>query len=82
MTRDGTPANDVNVILPLPMSARGGARYRRLQGTREVFDVELDVEYETWSRVNQFTVETHGLMRLFLGQDIPLNNDRAPQALA
>ena len=35
--------------------ARVGARYRHLARTRELFDVELDVEYETWSRVNDFT---------------------------
>ena len=79
LTRDGTPANDVNVDLPLPMSVRGGARYRHLQGTREVFDVEVDLEYETWSRVNQFAVETHGLHAFFLGQDIPLNNIVLPK---
>jgi long-subunit fatty acid transport protein len=79
LTRNGTPANDVNVDLPLPMSVRGGARYRSLQGTREVFDVEVDLEYETWSRVNQFAVETHGLHAFFLGQDIPLNDIVLPK---
>ena len=70
ITRDGLPANDVNVILPLPMMARGGVRYIGL-GTHP-FDIEVDVEYETWSRVNQFTVDTHGLSAYLLGSDTPL----------
>jgi long-chain fatty acid transport protein len=73
LTRDGLPANDVNVILPLPLMARGGVRYRGLDGLgSERFDIELDVEYETWSRVNQFTVDTRGLNAYLLGSDTPL----------
>ena len=67
LERDGIPANDVNVNLPLPLSARAGARYRHLRGGREFFDVELDAEYETWSRVNEFALETHGLVANFQG---------------
>jgi long-subunit fatty acid transport protein len=72
LTRDGSPANDVNVILPLPLMARFGARYRGLAGAREIFDVELDVEYETWSRVNQFTLDTHNLDAEFQGTTVSL----------
>ena len=61
LSRQGAPANDVTVKLPLPLLVRAGARYRHLAGTREVYDLELDVEYETWSRANQFTVDTNGL---------------------
>jgi len=57
-TRNGNPASDVTVTLPLPLMVRGGARYRHLAAGRELFDVELDVEYETWSRVKAFTVES------------------------
>ncbi len=53
-----------------------GARYRGLDGTREIFDVELDVEYETWSRVNDFTLETHGLVADFQGGTADLNTIR------
>lgn len=56
-----TPANDVTVTLPLPLLARVGARYRNLVEGRERFDVELDVEYETWSRVKSFALESNGL---------------------
>jgi long-chain fatty acid transport protein len=72
LTRNGKDASDVNVILPLPLMARVGARYRGLAGTREIFDVELDVEYETWSRVNQFTLDTHNLTATFQGTPVPL----------
>jgi len=59
--RDGKPANDVTVTLPLPLLARAAARYRHLVGGVELFDLELDVEYETWSRVNRFSVEANHL---------------------
>ncbi len=74
-----SPANDVSVILPLPLSARAGARYRGLAGTREVFDVELDVEYETWSRVNDFTVDTHGLIAISQDADANLGQIKIPK---
>ena len=80
LTRNGLPADDVSVILPLPMTARVGARYRGLAGTREVFDVELDVEYETWSRVNEFTVDTHGLLGTFQNADVDLGKIRVAKA--
>ena len=80
LTRDGYPANNVNVILPLPLSVRVGARYRGLAGTFERFDVELDVEYETWSRVNDFTVDTHGLFGTFQGADVPLGQIKIAKA--
>jgi long-subunit fatty acid transport protein len=73
LLRGSTPANDVTVTLPLPMLFRGGVRYRNLSGTREVFDVELDVEYQTWSRVNRFTIETRGLQARSQGETIPLD---------
>ena len=80
LTRDGFPANNVNVILPLPLSARVGARYRGLAGTVERFDVELDVEYETWSRVNNFTVDTHDLNADFMGGNAPLGQIKIAKA--
>ena len=51
-------AHDVTVTLPLPLLVRGGGRYRHLAAGRELFDIELDVEYETWSRVKAFTVDS------------------------
>ena len=58
LTRNGLPANDVSVDAA---AAADGARGRALPGPgggrARCFDIELDVEYETWSRVNDFTVE-------------------------
>jgi long-subunit fatty acid transport protein len=63
------PANDVTVTLPLPLVFRAGARYRHLVAGRQIFDVELDVDYTTWSRVKQFTIETNGLLANYQGQN-------------
>lgn len=57
LTRDGEPADDVVLDLPLPMIARLGARY-----IGEIFDVELDATYQTWSRVQEFYLSTNGLV--------------------
>ena len=73
LTRNGSPANDVTVTLPLPLLARAGVRYRNLVSNRERFDVELDVEYVTWSRVKRFTIETNGLQANYSGQVVDLN---------
>lgn len=74
LLRDGSAASDVTVKLPLPLLVRAGGRYRHLAGGREIYDLELDVEYETWSRANQFTVDTKGLEAYAVGanQTIPL----------
>src|SRR5262249_21428527 len=45
---------------------------RHLTAGRETADIELDVEYETWSRVNRFSVETNGLEANLQGQAVPL----------
>jgi len=79
LSREFVPADDVSIILPLPLMARAAARYRGLAGGREIFDVELDVEYETWSRVNQFTLDTHGLMATFEGTNVPLGRIAIPK---
>jgi long-chain fatty acid transport protein len=70
---------DVAIKLPLPMMARVGARYIGLDGAVERWDLELDVEYETWSRVNQFTVESHDLSVTASGQKIPIGQIVVPK---
>jgi len=80
LRREGFVANDVNVILPLPLSVRAGARYRGLATGFERFDVELDVEYETWSRVNNFTVDTRGLVAEFMGGSADLGQIKIAKA--
>ncbi|MCL2450569.1 MAG: outer membrane protein transport protein, partial [Polyangiaceae bacterium] len=72
LSRDNALANDVTVTLPLPLIGRAGARYRQLSGDREVFDVEADVEYETWSRVKDFALDTHGLSARFASNTVSL----------
>jgi long-chain fatty acid transport protein len=72
LTRGTNRANDVSLSLPLPMNVRLGARYRSLQGERELFDVELDGVYETWSRVKQFRLDSNGLVANFRGTTIPI----------
>jgi long-subunit fatty acid transport protein len=72
-------ANDVTVTLPLPLMARLGGRYRYFDGDRELFDVELDVEYETWSRTDSFTVATNGLRANVAGSNIDINDIIIPK---
>jgi long-subunit fatty acid transport protein len=73
-------ANDVTVKLPLPLLVRGGGRYRHLANGRELFDVELDVEYETWSRANAFTVDSNGLVATALtNQRVPIGTITVPK---
>lgn len=72
LTRDGEPAHDVSVELPLPLSARAGVRYLHPKASRPLFDVELDVVYETWSRVERFAMDTRGLSAEWREQSIDL----------
>ena len=65
-------ANDVTVTLPLPLTARGGVRYRYLERQRELFDVELDVVYESWSRVERFTLDSNNLVGTLAGDTVPV----------
>ena len=68
LRRDGALADDVSVTLPLPLTARLAVRYLHLRGGREVFDLELDLGYESWSRVKRFTVDGNGLTGNLLAQ--------------
>lgn len=79
LTRNGSLANDVTITLPLPQMARAGARYIGLDGGVERFDLELDVEYETWSRANAFTLDTHGLDATAMGQVVPIGRIVVPK---
>lgn len=79
LTRNGSQANDVTITLPLPMMGRLGARYIGLDGAVERFDLELDVEIETWSRANQFVLDTHGLDATAMGQVVPIGRIIVPK---
>jgi len=56
LEKGGVPDDSVTLQLPLPMYARFAARY-----IGEVFDVELDASYQTWSRVDSFLLATGGM---------------------
>jgi long-subunit fatty acid transport protein len=74
LRRDGSPANDVSLSFPLPITARAGVRYRQLRGDRELFDLELDVGYESWSRVQRFAVDTSDLTATLLAQRLDVGS--------
>ncbi len=73
LRRDGARANDVSLSLPLPILARAAVRYRHFDRAVERFDLELDVVYESWSRVEQFMLDTGGLAATLLGQRIAVD---------
>jgi long-chain fatty acid transport protein len=72
LRRDGKAANDVTLKLPLPITARLGVRYFQMEGSNELFDVEFDVVYETWSRVDQFTMDGDGLTGMAEGRELDI----------
>lgn len=63
--RNGQPADDVYLAMTLPPMARFGARYLYLDGTRPVFDVELDFVFEAWSMTDRYTIDGVGLVTRF-----------------
>lgn len=78
LSRDGVPANDVRLTLPLPVTFRAGTRFikHRSDGS-ESFDVEFDATYETWSRVDTLTMSGNGLEARLAG----LSNNPIPLGL-
>ncbi len=68
LQRNDRLANDVDLTLPLPLWLRAGVRYRHLEDGWERFDVELDFTYETWSRVDRFTLDAEGLVATIQGE--------------
>jgi hypothetical protein len=73
LRRDGTRADDVRLSLPLPLTARLGIRYIHQVRDKELFDVELDVVYETWSRTERFQLNSNGLEAELLEQDVAID---------
>jgi len=72
LRRNGVPANDVTLTLPLPVKIREGVRYRHIRDGREIFDIELDVAYEFWSRVRDFTMDSNGLTAYWQTSQVPI----------
>lgn len=74
LTRNGVPANDVQLVIPLPVTLRGGLRYIHEKSDGEpLFDVELDVSYQNWSRVQNFALDSNGLVGQLTGYQVPIN---------
>src|SRR5690606_13871355 len=65
LERNGDPANDISLTLPLPLTARAGVRYVQRADTRELWDIELNLAYETWSVVDKFILDSRGLYATF-----------------
>jgi len=73
LTRDGALANDVQMVIPLPLMLRGGVRYVHEKNGEPLFDVELDVSYQNWSRVQNFALDSRGLVGTLTGFAVPIN---------
>lgn len=71
--RGQSPANDVTLTLPTPLSFRLGARYvhRRADGS-ELFDIEGNVSYETWSVVDTITLDSNRLQADVAGNQVDI----------
>jgi long-chain fatty acid transport protein len=62
------PGDHASLEMVLPPTARLGARYRYLDGDRELFDVEADVAYEAWSVVDSYDVHLRGTIKLLANE--------------
>lgn len=68
LTRDGVAANDIRVELPLPLTFRAGVRFFEPSADgQELYDLELDATYETWSRVRAFRMDGNHMEARFAG---------------
>lgn len=65
------PGSRAQMDLTIPPTAKVGARYRHLDGEREVFDVEVNLVYEAWSLVERYDVHLDGTINLFVGAEAP-----------
>lgn len=64
------PDNSAKLEIPLPMTARLGARYVHREGDEELFDIELDVVYEAYSIIDAFDADLEGRILLAGGADV------------
>lgn len=73
LTRNGVPANDVQLVIPLPIVLRGGLRYIHEVNGQPLFDIELDMSYQNWSRVQNFALDSNGIVGTLIGYQVPIN---------
>jgi len=79
ITRNGVPDDHVTFSFTLPIKLRLGVRYAYERQGRELFDLELDLGYEAWSMVDNFTMDGEGLLTEVLGQRIPIGTITMPR---
>lgn len=68
LTRGGNPDDAVTFSFTLPIRLRAGVRWAPL----DLFDLELDLGYESWSMVDAFVLDGEGLVAEVLGQKTPI----------
>ncbi len=76
ITRNGRPANDVDLAFTLPATGRFGARYIHLQGEKPLFDVELDFVFEAWSMTDKYSLNARDLLTVVEGTSINVVVDK------
>ena len=59
ITKNGVPDDRVTFRFDLPMKLRAGVRTFYPEHGPELFDVELDVQYERWSVVDRFSLDAN-----------------------
>jgi long-chain fatty acid transport protein len=79
LTRGGEAANDVNLSMVLPPTARLGVRYIHRIGGVERFDLELNATWEGTSVVDAYRVRGKGLIAEVLGEQIPIGKITIPK---
>ncbi len=72
ITKNGVPDNRVTFSLTMPMKFRAGIRYVHMERDREVFDLELDIHYDMWSMMEQYTMNA-GITTEVMGQVLTID---------
>jgi long-subunit fatty acid transport protein len=57
---DGVPVDEVEVKMkriPMPVMLRAGVRYVGMKGERELFDIEVDAQWENWAQLGAYDVD-------------------------
>jgi long-subunit fatty acid transport protein len=79
LTRDGKPDDTVTFSFLLPPKLRVGGRYVFTRGGVTLGDLEVDLGYEAWSMLQNFTLDGTGLTSTVLGQSVPIGKITMPR---